>query len=266
MKRPPYLDVEDEVSADTMIRNATRGLIVTALLCLLWVSGCTSMARRFSTPVTLVWYGLARQGTFEKPTYVPLSDSVTLATGEGIQLFLSVQPSAYLYVLYQKESGEFAVMWPKLELNFNAHLKSGYVQTLPARGHVYTMGRARGLEAIYLIASLKPVESVSALTREMRVLFASAQALATGVPKRRISESLPDEVTWKLDLSDRGQITLDDAYLKFGTSVKTIGRTSRGREQITTTAEGDTYALRPEYITGEDIVARIVRIRRIISR
>jgi len=217
-------------------------------------------------PLTLVWYGLARQGTFQNSTYVPFTDSVTLATNEGVQLFLTVKPSAYVYVLHQTTAGEFAVWWPTEAEGFNAYLEAGRVQTLPSRGRVYTMELARGTEAVYIIAAQKPIGEATKLTRELQWLFASAQALAAGVPEKRIKENLPRNLQWKLDLRNPGLIRVVDHRIPVATTVQSIGQVHTGEERLITTAEGDTYTVRTEQLRGNDVVARVVRIHRTVSR
>lgn len=229
-------------------------------------SACSGPISLRQQPLTLIWYGLARQGNFQNPTYVPLRDGVTLATNEGIQIFLTVKPSAYLYVLHQTTSGQFAVLWPVEAEGFNAYVEGGRVQTLPSRGRVYTMHLARGTEAIYIIASRKPIPDVDRLHTELRCLFTSAQAIAAGVPGGRIREALPRDLAWKLNQRNPVPIRVGDQHIPVGTTVESIGEVRLSSERFITTAEGGTYAVRPEQLRGRNVVARIVRIRRIVSR
>ncbi len=217
-------------------------------------------------PLTLVWYGLAHQGPFGDPTYVPLREGVTLAGDEGVQLYLSVRPDAYLYVLHQKVDGTFVVMHPTQQSGFNALMPEGRVRTLPGRGFVYRMEIARGTEAIYIIAARKPIETVDGLTREMRILFVSAQSLATEIPADRIRAAIPENVTWELDLDDPPPIALTDQSIPLATSVASIGAVESASRQIVTTAGGDTYGVDAEKVTGDKVVARVIRLRRIVRR
>lgn len=236
------------------------------MLAALIVSSCAGpLQMRQKTPLTLVWYGLARHTASPHPTYVPLEDGVELATGDGIQLFLTVEPDAFVYVLHQTASGGFALFWPTEEAKFNARMESGRVQTLPSRGRVFTLDFARGVEALYLIASREPINSVDQLTREMRALFAVAQALAVEVPADRIRESMPPKMVWELDLKRPVPIALVDQHIPVGASVRSIGEWRRGSEQLVTTAEGGHYSVRAERLTGDKVVARVVRLNRVVS-
>jgi hypothetical protein len=216
-------------------------------------------------PLTLIWYGLARKGAFQHPTYVPLTDGVTLAADDGVQIFLTVEPSAYVYMLHQTTTDQFAVLWPTPQAGFGAFMESGRIQTLPARGRVYNMGMAQGTEAIYIVASLEPIESTDQLLIELRSLFTAAQALALGVPGRRVRESLPDDLVWKLDIPNPPPVSLVDQYIGVATTVQSIGRKNAGAEQVVTTAEGGHYRVSAEHLAGDRVVARVIRLRRVFS-
>jgi hypothetical protein len=227
--------------------------------------GCAGSLPFQKKPLTLVWYGLARQSVFANTTYVPLVDEVTLATNDGIQLFVSVSPEAYIYAFHQTTGGEFAVLWPSAERRFDARLQDGRVQTIPSRGRVYPLPLARGTEAVYLIAARKPAADVQQLMREMRWLFASAQALEAGVPGSDIRRDAPDGVEWGLNTRSPARIDVVDHYIRIGTTVRNIGERRVAGEQIVSTAEGGTYSVRAEQLTGNDVVARVVRIHRVVS-
>jgi hypothetical protein len=247
-------------------RFPIRPAFVVTLAALFLLTACAGpLQLRQKTPLTLVWYGLARQAAVQHPTYVPLEDGVELATGDGVQLFLTVEPDAFVYILHQTATGDFALFWPTEEAKFNAHMESGRVQTLPSRGRVYTLDFARGVEALYVIASREPIDSVEQLTWEMRALFAVAQAIAVEVPPERIRESMPPKMAWELNLKQPVPIALVDQHIPVGASVRSIGEWRRGSEQIVTTVEGGHYSVRAERLTGDKVVARVVRLNRVIS-
>lgn len=237
-----------------------------ALVFLLLCSGCAGIMPWKKPPLTLVWYGLARQGASLYPTYHELEDGVTLATGDGVQLFLTIRPSAYLYVLHQTAAGEFALWWPAETHGFNAMAEEGRVQTLPSRGRVYTMEVARGTEAIYIIAARKPINTVDKLTRELRWLFVTTQALAADVPPSRIREIVPRNLEWEVDLADPNPVAVVDQRVPIATTVKAIGALRKSEEQWVSTAEGGTYVVQAEQLYGKDVIARVIRVHRTISR
>lgn len=214
----------------------------------------------------MVWYGLARREIGDSTKYVPLDDGVSLGTGDGIQIFMSLRPSAYVYVLHQTTSGQFVVLWPVESERFNAYLEGGRVQTLPSRGRVYTLQPGQGTGAIYLIATDEPIIQVDALVREIRWLFASAQALAAEVPAGRIREMLPGDLRWRLDLRNPPRIRVVDQAIPVATTVRSIGELRVGQEQFVTTAEGFTYGVRAEQIDGKKLVARVIRLHRTLGR
>ena len=246
--------------------RTVRVLLIGAVLAA-GLTGCALLGKGGGgSDLTLVWYGVARQGAFTDPTYASIEDNVTLATNEGVQLFVSVQPSAYLYVLHQKVSGEIAVLWPKENQNFNALLQDGRVQILPSPRHIYNMELARGTEAFYLIAAKEPIETIQQLTTEMRCLFVSAQSVAAGVPADQIRRSLPEDLKWALHWRDPGPVEVVDHRIPVGTTVSCVGSREAGSQQVITTSQGDTYPVTAERITGKNVVARVIRVRRIISR
>ncbi len=244
-------------------KKLLRGFVVLAVTSVF--VGCAGSLFQRSKPLTLVWYGLVRTGPFQESRYVPLEDGVTLATDDGIQLFLTVEPDAYFYALHQTTTGQFAVLWPAEEGGFSAFMEGGRVQTLPSRGRVYTMEFGQGTAALYLIASRKPIDSVGELLREMRTLFTTAQAIAVGIPAEQIKRSIPNNVEWKLDLKNPIPVELSDQHVPVATSVRSIGRIRTGAEELVTTAEGGHYTVRAEQISGDNVVARVVRFRRVVT-
>lgn len=244
-------------------KTLLRGFALLAVVGVL--IGCAGSLFQRKTSMTMVWYGLVRTGPFQEPRYSPLEDDVTLATGDGIQLFLTVEPDAYFYALHHTTTGQFAVLWPTEEGGFSAFMESGRVQTLPSRGRVYTMEFGQGASALYFIASRKPIDSVAELLREMRTLFTTAQAIAVGIPADQIKRSIPNNVEWKLDLKNPPPIELTDQHIAVAATVRSIGRIRTGGEELVTTAEGGHYTVRAEQLSGDDIVARIVRFRRTVT-
>jgi len=233
-------------------------------LALVWTA-CAGPFSLRSRPLTFVWYGLAKQTSFNDIAYVALEDGVTLATNDGIQLFMSVRPDAYVYVFHQTTTGHLAVLWPTAQRSFNAQLKDGRVQTIPSRGRVYALPLARGTEAIYLIAAKKSIDDAGTLVKELQWLFASAQAIATGIPAEQIRRDSPSGLKWKLDAGDPVPIAIVDGHIPIGTTVQCIGERRLADEHVISTAEGGTYAVRAEQISGDEVVARIVRVHRVVS-
>lgn len=250
-----------------MTRSLARRLLlaIAAFSACVW-SGCVGIVPWRTPPLTLVWYGVTRQVGTLYPTYGELRDGTELATDDGVQLFLTVKPSAYVYVLHQTAAGQFAVWWPTETGGFNALAEEGRVQTLPSRGRAFTMEIARGIEAIYIIASRKPVNTVDQLTRELQWLFVTAQAIAAEVPQGTIRTTIPPNLQWKLDLKNPDPVVLVDQHLPVATTVRAIGNLRRAEQQWVTTAEGGTYVVQAERLQGRDVVARVIRIRRKISR
>ena len=77
---------------------------------------------------------------------------------------------------------------------------------------------------------------------------------------------LPNDLVWNLDLKNPGPISVVDQHIPIGATIQGIGARHVGDEQVTTTAEGGHYSVRAEQIRGKDIVARIVRVRRVADR
>ena len=219
---------------------------------------CGAMRARDNDKLTIVWYGLVRNASTVNPVDRMLRDGATVSPGEGIQLFVSVKPAAFLYVIHQSPTGLLTVWWPSQSSGFNAYLEKERVLTLPARGKIHVLGAAQGTEAVYLIAAFKPVTRVDKLTKEIQWLFASAQAFGSGVPARQVKQMLPRGLVWRLDANT--PVGLTDQRVPVATTVRCIGRIAGGGTATSTSDSQNTVI--PEQIRGGDVVARVIRFQR----
>jgi hypothetical protein len=221
---------------------------------------CAALRAQNNDKLSLVWYGVIRNASVANPSSRPLVDSAFVMPGEGLQLFLSVKPAAFVYVIHQSPSGELTAWWPSQASGFNAFLEGERVLTLPARGRLYSLQPSQGIDAIYLIASFKPINTVEKLTREIHWLFAAAQAYGTGVPDRQVRESLPKRLTWRI--TKYAPIKLTSQRIPIATTVKCIGNPTSAAREVVETTDGARNEISPEQIRGGDVVARVIRLYR----
>lgn len=223
------------------------------------VSSCAFIRARENDKLSLAWYGLVRNASSTNPIERPLTDGAAVLPGEGIQLFVSVKPAAFLYVIHQSPTGLLTVWWPSESSGFNAYAEGERVLTLPARGKVHVLDPAQGIEAVYLIAAFKPVNRVDNLTKEIRWLLGAAQALGSGVPENRVNDIRPRGMVWKI--GGTTPIQLAGERIPLASNVRSIG-TMSGPSARAENDSGRVDSVVPERIRGGEVVARVVRIHR----
>jgi len=112
--------------------------------------------------------------------FAPITDEMTLYSGDELKLFISPGCPCFIYVLHQDQTGEFTVLFPAGGSFGDAPPPIGSMHYIPPAQAWLRLDEAGGTERVYLIAS------TTRLTPLERLLTANPSTPTQVAPAREI--------------------------------------------------------------------------------
>ncbi|MBD3165482.1 DUF4384 domain-containing protein, partial [bacterium] len=118
-------------------------------------------------------------------------DGTTVHSGDRFRMMVQVEPDAYVYIINKDASGQVFTLFPNSAITSVVNpLPSGVEHFIPGSDQALELDEQTGVEVVYVVASLTPMEELPRLTEQLATADLSGEqrdeALHAGLQTRGI--------------------------------------------------------------------------------
>jgi len=98
---------------------------------------------------------------------IELEDGAVLRSGDRFKIEFQLQEGAYAVLLALNSQGHVCSLWPRNVVSSNAKAEAGVTYFVPSDDEWFELDDNRGVEKIYLLISVEPIEGLENKIREL---------------------------------------------------------------------------------------------------
>jgi S1-C subfamily serine protease/CHAT domain-containing protein len=109
-----------------------------------------------------------------------------LQSQDNFQVHVNTNKDAHVYLIIFDSMGQAQLLFPDPKIGMGNMFKAGIDYTIPSEGKWFWLDENVGTETIYVLASLAPLEDISALLKKMESIGTKEKAQASNELKQKI--------------------------------------------------------------------------------
>lgn len=104
--------------------------------------------------IHIFWSFVARTGSTDNSTMVPITRDTELKSGDRLQMMVELEKKCFVYLFYKSSGSEIHLLFPYTLDQFDADYQTSVKYFIPKnKTSMYTLNETTGLETFYLLVS-----------------------------------------------------------------------------------------------------------------
>lgn len=145
-------------------------LVLAAAMVLSWPLAAGGQSIRFA------WAFGARIQEGQRQRIIPVTDSLSIQTGDALKFFLLPKTRCVVYLIHHGPRGEIAQLFPDPQKEAPQHLQPSRPYLIPPGRDWFVLDKVRGVETFYLLVSAVRLSGLESLLEAYRAAPAPDKA------------------------------------------------------------------------------------------